>query len=142
MRPIVTKEYDHSWNLFDRHLYPGGSWRIHMLRKLVGDESFWAAINDYLTTHHKGLVETEDFKRALERHSGRNLAKFFDQVIIIFYLFIFFFVEFFFCLFFLFFFFFLISVDPWQRIPEGEDHLQHQRGGEGAGVEFGTDSKG
>jgi len=55
-----------------------------MLRKLVGDESFWAAINDYLTTHHKGLVETEDFKRALERNSGRNLAKFFDQVIILF----------------------------------------------------------
>lgn len=26
MRPIVCRTYDHSWNMFDGHLYPGGGW--------------------------------------------------------------------------------------------------------------------
>lgn len=35
-RPIVTKTYDSSWNMFDWHLYPGGAWRLHMLRCMLG----------------------------------------------------------------------------------------------------------
>ena len=79
VRPIVTREYNSSWNLFDQHLYPGGSWRLHMLRKILGDDVFWAAVSDYINQFSEDLVETADFRRCLEEISGLNLHKFFDQ---------------------------------------------------------------
>lgn len=36
LRPIVTRRFDSSWQLFDAHLYPGGAVRLHMLRRLLG----------------------------------------------------------------------------------------------------------
>ena len=78
-RPIVTNIYDSSWDLFDRHLYPGGARRIHMLRKMLGDETFWPAVRDYFETFSGKTVETVDFQRMLEKHSGLNLKQFFDQ---------------------------------------------------------------
>jgi len=79
VRPIVTRTYSASWDLFDRHLYPGGAWRIHMLRALLGDGPFWAAVRDYLESFAGKVVETDDFRRKLERASGLNLTRFFDQ---------------------------------------------------------------
>ncbi len=82
-RPIVTSTYDSSWDMYDRHLYPGGAWRIHMLRKLiadkVSDQCFWDAVSDYLNTFKGKVVETVDFQRKLELHSGLSLQAFFDQ---------------------------------------------------------------
>jgi aminopeptidase N len=78
-RPIVTRTYNSSWDLFDAHLYPGGAWRIHMLRNRTGDEAFWKATRDYLESYSGKFVETEDFRRKLEEHSGLNLVRFFDQ---------------------------------------------------------------
>jgi aminopeptidase N len=78
-RPIVTPDYDSSWDMYDNHLYPGGAWRIHMLRKKLGDEIFFPAVQDYLNTFKGKVVETVDFQRKLEIHSGLNLQAFFDQ---------------------------------------------------------------
>jgi aminopeptidase N len=78
-RPIVTKRYSSSWDMFDQHLYPGGAWRIHMLRQIVGEAPFWAAVHDYVQTYSGQVVETDDFRRKLEAHSGLNLDRFFDQ---------------------------------------------------------------
>jgi aminopeptidase N len=78
-RPIVTRKYDSSFDLFDGHLYPGAALRIHMLRKKLGEEAFWGAVRDYLTSHAGRLVETDDFRRALEARSGVSLEQFFEQ---------------------------------------------------------------
>jgi aminopeptidase N len=78
-RPIVTRKYDSSFDLFDGHLYPGAALRIHMLREKIGDEPFWAAVRDYLTSYAGRLVETDDFRRTLEAHSGYALEQFFEQ---------------------------------------------------------------
>jgi len=78
-RPIVTRKYESSWQMFDSHLYPGGAWRIHMLRKMIGESMFWTAIHDYLRTYNEKVVQTNDFREMLEKHSGLNLEKFFDQ---------------------------------------------------------------
>ncbi|MDC3378774.1 M1 family aminopeptidase, partial [Planctomycetota bacterium] len=78
-RPIVTRRFDSSWDMFDHHLYPGGAWRIHMLRHVVGDTAFWAGVQDYVRTFAGKTVETGDFKRKLEEHSGLSLGRFFDQ---------------------------------------------------------------
>jgi len=79
VRPIVTNKYDSSWDLFDRHLYPGGSWRLHMLMSMLGEDVFWSAIKNYVEQFSSNIVETIDFQRVLERTSSRNLTKFFEQ---------------------------------------------------------------
>ncbi len=78
-RPIVTRHFNHSWDMYDRHLYPGGAWRLHMLRRMLGEEPFWSGVQDYVRSFSRKLVETSDFVRKMEEHSGRNLGAFFDQ---------------------------------------------------------------
>lgn len=78
-RPIVTRTYDSSFDLYDMHLYPGGGVRLHMLRCLLGDDTFFPAVRDYLGRFKGKTVETDDFRRVLEEHSGRSLGRFFDQ---------------------------------------------------------------
>ncbi len=78
-RPIVTNVYEEPIDLFDRHLYPGGSWRVHMLRRILGEDDFRAVLRYFLDKHSQGLVETIDLSRAIEDVTGRNLDWFFDQ---------------------------------------------------------------
>jgi aminopeptidase N len=78
-RPIVTRSFDSSWDMYDRHLYPGGACRIHMLRRLLGEDDFWDGVRSYVDTYQHQVVETADFRRCLEASSGRSLARFFDQ---------------------------------------------------------------
>jgi aminopeptidase N len=78
-RPIVTRRFKSSWQLYDAHLYPGGACRLHTLRCELGDEVFWAATRDYLKRYSGRVVETDDFRHVMEEHSGRSLGKFFDQ---------------------------------------------------------------
>ncbi len=79
MRPIMTRVFDHSWNMYDRHLYPGGAVRLHMLRHELGHDLFWAGVRDYVARFSEKVVETEDFRRVLEEHSGKSLVKWFEQ---------------------------------------------------------------
>lgn len=78
-RSIMLRNFVTSWQIFDRHLYPGGAWRIHMLRCLLGDEVFWPATCEYVRRFTEKVVETIDFQRVLEEYSGRSLGRFFDQ---------------------------------------------------------------
>lgn len=78
-RPIVTREFKSSMELYDRHLYPGGACRLHTLRCELGDEAFWGGVREYLKGYAGKVVETDDFRRAMEGSSGRSLGRFFDQ---------------------------------------------------------------
>lgn len=78
-RPIVTRHFQSSWDMYDAHLYPGGACRLHMLRRELGDATFWAAVSDYLQRFDGKVVETDDFRLVMELHSGRSLGRFFDQ---------------------------------------------------------------
>jgi aminopeptidase N len=78
-RPIVTNVYEFPTNMFDAHSYPGGSWRLHMLRHQLGDEVWWRVLKHFLTKHAKGVVETVDFQRAIEDITGDPMDQFFDQ---------------------------------------------------------------
>src|SRR5690606_2575699 len=74
-RPLVTREYNSSWDMYDMHLYPGGACRLHTLRRELGDEVFWAGVRDYVATYSGRTVETEDFRRTMEAVSGRSLVR-------------------------------------------------------------------
>jgi aminopeptidase N len=60
-------------------IYQKGSWVLHMLRGLLGDEAFWTGIRAYYAAHMNGHATTADFRAAMERASGRDLGQFFDQ---------------------------------------------------------------
>jgi aminopeptidase N len=78
-RPIVTREFNSSWQMYDRHLYPGGACRLHTLCCELGEETFWQGVRSYLARYRGQVVETDDFRRVLEEVSGRSLGRFFDQ---------------------------------------------------------------
>ncbi len=59
--------------------YQKGSWVLHMLRQRMGDDRFWAGIRDYYARHMNGSASTSDFRAAMERSSGLDLAPYFRQ---------------------------------------------------------------
>ena len=59
--------------------YQKGSWVLHMLRGVVGDDAFWAGIQDYYREFRDRNATTADFRRAMEEASGLDLRTFFDQ---------------------------------------------------------------
>jgi aminopeptidase N len=78
-RAIVTRTYVEPFELFDTHLYEKGGWVLWMLRQMLGDDVFQAAVHEYVARNADGLVVTEDLVRAFEDVSGRSLGWFFDQ---------------------------------------------------------------
>ncbi|MGQ0542570.1 MAG: M1 family metallopeptidase [Blastocatellia bacterium] len=67
--------------LFDRPAttYNKGGAVLHTLRKQVGDEAFWKAVNIYLNRHRLGSVESTDLRKVMEETSGQKLDWFFEQ---------------------------------------------------------------
>ena len=59
--------------------YQKGSWTLHMLRQLMGDDHFWAGVRDYYARFQNGSASTADFRAAMERASGLDLSAFFQQ---------------------------------------------------------------
>ena len=66
--------------IFDSNLsYDKASWVLHMLRHVLGDATFFAAMLQYRATNAYGTATTETFRAACEAASGRDLAKYFQQ---------------------------------------------------------------
>jgi aminopeptidase N len=78
-RPIVTRVYKNTNDLFDRHLYEKGSIVLHMIRSLLGDKAFWRSMNTYLRRHKTRSVETINLLDAIQDATGKNMRPFFDQ---------------------------------------------------------------
>ena len=78
-RPIVTRMYKNTNDLFDRHLYEKGSVVLHMLRSQLGDKAWWRSINTYLRRHRTQNVETINLIDAIQDATGKNMRPFFDQ---------------------------------------------------------------
>jgi len=69
-------------------VYSGGALVLHTLRRLVGDDVFWATLRLYYERHRGGHATSEDLRRAAEDvcradkdclAKGLDLAGFFDQ---------------------------------------------------------------
>ncbi|MGI0079499.1 MAG: M1 family metallopeptidase, partial [Nitrososphaerales archaeon] len=78
-RPIVTKRYWDPDELFDYHTYEKGSWVLNCLRGMLGEDVFFRGIKSYVAKQKISLVETSDFRKALEEVSGIDLESFFEQ---------------------------------------------------------------
>lgn len=76
-RAVVDRRYKNPGDMFDGRAYPKGASILHMLRRRVGDDMFWASVKHYLTTNAHQPVETSDLRRSFEHVTGRSLERFF-----------------------------------------------------------------
>lgn len=59
--------------------YQKGSWTLHMLRGVVGTDTFWKGIQNYYARYKDLNATTADFQREMEEVSGMDLSTFFEQ---------------------------------------------------------------
>ena len=77
--PLIRYHYASREDMFDRHSYEKGGRVLHMLRKYVGDDAFFAGLNHYLTQNKYTAVEISKLRTAFEETTGEDLQWFFDQ---------------------------------------------------------------
>ena len=65
--------------VFRALVYNKGAAVLHMLRRLVGDDTFFRAVRRFYTEQKFRKAGTEDLRRAFEAESGRPLDRFFDR---------------------------------------------------------------
>jgi len=76
---IVHRNLSRMEDVTSSHTYQKGSWVLHMLRGVVGDDAFKRGVRAYYSAHFNGNATTADFRRAMEEASGRDLDAFFEQ---------------------------------------------------------------
>jgi aminopeptidase N len=60
-------------------VYQKGGWVLHLLRRQIGTDKFWAGIREYYRRYRDGNASTEDFQAVMEEVSGEDLRWFFQQ---------------------------------------------------------------
>jgi len=55
--------------------YEKGAWALHMLRELIGDQSFRAAVKDYLEANAYGNVKTQDFIESVQANTTIDVTQ-------------------------------------------------------------------
>jgi len=76
---IIHDDLDDMADVTSRITYQKGAWVLHMLRKRMGDATFWGGIRAYYAAHMNGTASTDDFMQAMEEASGMDHQAFFDQ---------------------------------------------------------------
>ncbi len=76
---LIRFYYQDAEDMFDSHSYAKGGRILHMLRRHLGDEAFFASLNHYLRKHAYSSVEVHDLRLAFEEITGRDLNWFFNQ---------------------------------------------------------------
>ncbi len=77
--PLVRYRYANREDMFDSHSYQKGGLVLHLLRKIVGDDAFFASLKRYLTKNAFSTTEIADLREAFEAVTGQDLNWFFTQ---------------------------------------------------------------
>jgi aminopeptidase N len=77
--PLIRYHYDDKEDMFDGHSYNKGGQVLHMLRKYVGDDAFFASLKLYLETNKFNSAEIHNLRLAFEKVTGEDLNWFFDE---------------------------------------------------------------
>ena len=65
--------------VFRALVYNKGAAVLHMLRRVIGDEAFFAGLRQLYEAHKFQAVGTDDLQETFERTAGRGLERFFDR---------------------------------------------------------------
>ena len=60
-------------------VYNKGAMVLHMLRRLLGDDAFFAGLRDFYASWRYKKAGTDDFRVVMEKAGGRPLERFFDR---------------------------------------------------------------
>jgi len=66
-------------DIYTLAVYNKGAWVLHMLRYIVGRETFFDLLHTYRARYEYASAETDDFIAVAEEVSGQKLGWFFDQ---------------------------------------------------------------
>ncbi|SEV98055.1 aminopeptidase N [Chryseobacterium wanjuense] len=78
-KDLVRFDYDSREDVFDLVTYQKGGGILHMLRNYLGDEAFFAGMQDYLKTNEYQNAEAHQLRLSFEKVSGKDLNWFFNQ---------------------------------------------------------------
>jgi len=81
VRPIVFNRYNVPGDNFDSHTYPKGACVLHLLRYILGDDTFFRTLSTFLHQNAFKPVDTHDFMKTIKEVSGKNMDWFFEQYI-------------------------------------------------------------
>ncbi|MFC1724344.1 M1 family aminopeptidase [candidate division KSB1 bacterium] len=76
---IYIHDISDPWGIFDRIVYYKAAFVLHMLRNIVGDDTFFAILLEYRDLFKWGNASTEDFQAVCEELYGNDLDWFFQQ---------------------------------------------------------------
>jgi hypothetical protein len=65
--------------VFRALVYDKGAGVLHMLRRFVGDEAFFGALQRFYRDHKFAKAGTDDLRRAFEEQTGRSFQRFFER---------------------------------------------------------------
>jgi aminopeptidase N len=77
--PLVRFGYEQREEVFDAISYNKGGQILHMLRKYVGDDAFFASLKLYLETNKFKSAEAHNLRLAFEEVTGEDLNWFWNQ---------------------------------------------------------------
>ncbi|MGH9313292.1 MAG: M1 family metallopeptidase [Vicinamibacterales bacterium] len=77
--PVIHRNLSDMRRVLNQLVYQKGGWVLHMLRGLVGTETFWQGIREYYRRYRNGIATTDDFRAVMEAASGKDLGWFFSQ---------------------------------------------------------------
>ncbi len=77
--PVVHRNLSAMDRVLNTFVYQKGGWVLHMLRREIGVENFWAGIREYYRRYRDGNASTDDLRRVMETVSARDLERFFAQ---------------------------------------------------------------
>lgn len=76
---LVRFDYAEREDMFDAFSYNKGGQILHMLRKYVGDDAFFASLKLYLEKNKFKTAEAHDLRLAFEEVTGEDLNWFFNE---------------------------------------------------------------
>lgn len=76
---LVRFHYKRFDDMFDGVSYNKGGAILHMLRKYIGDDAFFAGIKKFLTDYKFGTAEAHELRQVFESVTGKDLNWFFNQ---------------------------------------------------------------
>jgi aminopeptidase N len=80
LTPVVDTSVKNDYMpLLNANSYEKGSWVLHMLRRKLGDVVFWKGIRQYYALYNGKNANTDDFRKVMEKASGKDLNVFFKQ---------------------------------------------------------------
>jgi aminopeptidase N len=77
--PIVHRNLSDMRRVLNQFVYQKGGWTLHMLRNVVGTDTFWTGIREYYRRYQNQNASTDDLRRVMEEVSGKDLRWFFTQ---------------------------------------------------------------